>query len=103
MTDTAGRNVTLRGFRSRAVALVARKMSVESHRNRHSYAAATGSMTSNATNAAHFHVTRMVESHVETAETRKGLQRSRLGIAVTDRAYRILRISKLLYMAAGAR
>src|SRR6266849_4328424 len=103
MTNTARGNVTLPGFRPRAVALVARKMRVESHRNRHSYTAATGPMTCCTTNTVHSHMTCMVESHVEAAEPRKWFQSSRLRFAVANRAYHIGRISKLLYMTASAR
>ncbi len=103
MTNTARGNVTLRGFRSRAVVLITGNMRVKSCRNRHGQAAATGPMTSCATNPAHSHVTRVVESHVEAAEPRKWFQSSRLRVAVANRAYRIRRITKLLYMTASAR
>ena len=78
-------------------------MRIESRRNRHSDSAATRPMTSRATNAAHAYVARMIEFHVEAAETRKCFQSPGLRIAMANRADCIRRVGKLLYVTAGAR
>lgn len=103
MTDSARRNLSLARLCARAVTLITGNMRIESRRNAHGYASAARTMTSRTTNASHLSVTCMVESHVEAAEPRELLQRSRLDVAVANCAYRIRRISKLLYMTTSAR
>jgi len=103
VAHSAGRNIPIARPGAWAVALVTSDMRIYSGRNRHGHTAGAGAMTSDTANTAHFEVTRMIESHTEAFETRKWLQRSRLDVAVADRAYRISRISKLLYMTTGAR
>lgn len=103
MTNAARRDLPVPGLRLLTVALVARDMRVESRRNRHSYSAATGPMTSSTTNAAHSRVAPMIEFHVEAAQAGECLQLAGLRVRVTDRAYRAGRIRELLSMTSGAR
>ena len=59
-------------------------------------------MTTGAADASHFHVTRVIELHVETFQTRKRLQRARLHVRVTDGANGSFRLSELLRVTTGA-
>jgi hypothetical protein len=92
MARAAGRNIAtaclVAGLRLRAMALITRDMRVESRGNRHGHTGARGSMTSNATDAAHSHVACMIEFHVEAAQAREWFQLARLRIGMTDRAHR---------------
>src|ERR1700694_6206909 len=74
VTHSAGRNIPLSRLRLWAVALIASNVRIQSRRNCHGHATARRSMTTSTTNAARSRVARMIESHVEAAQSRERFQ-----------------------------
>ena len=86
MASAAGRDITAVRLRLPGVTTVAGSMRVKACRNRKRDAAPRRAMTGRAGKGAHFHVTRVIELHIETSEARERFQSSRIHIGVTNGA-----------------
>jgi hypothetical protein len=71
MASAARRNIAAVSLSPGSVASIAGRMRVESHRDRHSYAATRRSMTCCAANASHLEMKRVIEGHSEALQTRE--------------------------------
>src|SRR5512132_3938129 len=99
MARAAGRNIPAAGFRARRMTTVASCMSVKACWYGERDAASRGAVTRCATYAAHAHVARVIEFHPEAPQTRKGFQRTRLHVRMTNCADGTVGIRKLLRVA----
>ena len=86
MTRAARGNIPPARLRAGRMTSKTSRVRVESRGYRESNAGARRPVTGGATNAAHLQVSRVIELHAETLQTRKRLQRSRFHVRMTDRA-----------------
>ena len=104
MTSAARRDVAPAGLRPGRVTAKTGRVSAEICGYGHGDTATHGTMTSDAVDAAHRQMFRMIELHAKANQPRgKWFERAGLYVSVTNGANRTLRILKLLRVTPGAR